>query len=129
MGGGRQHGHGHRMSPDPLRVLLHPRHRRLPPRDARHVHGICTVCACIRARLLEVAGLEDGEELRRVCPRAAQQLGSQVVAHARDVELLLDGLAQACESMRRVGEGLPGVAEWAHLRVGAVLWAHGRRCV
>mmetsp|Transcript_32643 Transcript_32643/g.77164 ORF Transcript_32643/g.77164 Transcript_32643/m.77164 type:complete len:223 (-) Transcript_32643:231-899(-) len=45
--------------------------------------------------LLEVAGLEDGEELRRVCPRAAQQLGSQVVAHARDVELLLDGLAQA----------------------------------
>ena len=117
------------MSPDPLRVLLHPRHRRLPPSDARHVHGICTVCACIRARLLEVAGLEDGEELRRVCPRAAQQLGSQVVAHARDVELLLDGLAQACESMRRVGEGLPGVAEWAHLRVGAVLWAHGRRCV
>ena len=87
------------------------------------------MCACIRARLLEVAGLEDGEELCGVCPRAAQQLSSQVVAHARDVELLLDGLAQACESMRTVGEGLPGVAEWAHLRAGAVLRADGSRCI
>ena len=32
-------------------------------------------------------------------PRAAQQLGGQVVAHARDVELLLDRLAQTCESL------------------------------
>ena len=92
------------------------------------MHGIYTVRAYyICARLLEVAGLEDGEELRRVCPRAAQQLGSQVVAHARDVELLLDGLAQACERICIRGEGVPGVAERARLRVGAALWAHGSR--
>ena len=118
MGGGSTHGH--RMSPDPLRVPQPPR-RRLPPRDTRHMHGICTMCACIRARLLEVAGLEDGEELCGVCPRAAQQLSSQVVAHARDVELLLDGLAQACDNMCRVGEGVPGMPEWAHVRLGAAV--------
>eukprot|EP00964_Phaeocystis_antarctica_P108477 scaffold73056_cov60-Phaeocystis_antarctica.AAC.2 len=84
------------------------------------MHGIYTVRAYyICARLLEVAGLEDGEELRRVCPRAAQQLGSQVVAHARDVELLLDGLAQACERICMRGKGVPGVAERARLRVRA----------
>ena len=55
-------------------------------------------------------------------PRAAQQLGGQVVAHARDVELLLDRLAQTCESLaawvRRCG-----VAQGARLKTGGALCA------